>query len=368
MNFRLNKTETENLKKDLLAIFSIDNETGNEEHVVEWIKKFTQKNKLTSRTKTDKIKNLFFKIPGEGEPVLFCTHTDSVPPATNKKPNFYKGRFTSDGTTVLSADSLAGVITILHAAYLLKKHKISHRPLEILFTSQEEISGIGVANFDFRQIKSKEAILPDLAKPVGYVITQAPTKYTFKLTFHGVSGHIRNIEESLSAIKVMADFLQNFSIGKVDRHTILNIGTVQGGTAVNIVPDKVEMTGEIRSFRDENCAKYITKIQNRIEHAEKKFPLTKVDFEYKKMRSGYAIDPNSPFLDKYKKIIKSKRLSFRTEQSVGVSDASILNTKGINTLLVGIGQMNPHTTRESINLDQVVKMTEVLIDYATLQD
>lgn len=368
MHFRLNKTETENLKKDLLALFSIDNETGHEEQIVEWIKKFLKKNKISSRTQTDKVKNLFFKIPGEGEPIMLCTHTDSVPPATGKKPQFHKGRFTSDGNTVLSADSLAGVGSILHTVFLLQKHKIPHRPIEILFTTQEEISGIGAANFDFKKTKSKEAILPDLAKPVGYVITQAPTKYTFKLTFHGVSGHIRNIEQSLSAIKVMTDFLQSFSIGKVDRYTILNIGTVQGGTAINIVPDKVEMTGEIRSFRDENCAKYITKIQNRIEHAEKKFPLTKVDFEYEKVRSGYAIDPDSPFLDKYKKIIKSKRLSFRTEDSLGVSDASILNAKGINTLLVGIGQMNPHTTRESINLDQIVKMTEVLIDYVKVGD
>lgn len=366
MNFRLNKIETKKLKNGLLGAFAIDNETEHEEKIVEYIQNLLKKNKISS--KTDKLKNLFFKVRGKGEPILLCTHTDSVPPATNKKPKFYKGRFTSDGNTVLSADSLAGVVAILHTVKLLKKHKIPHRPLEVLFTSQEEISGIGASNFDFTQVKSKEAILPDLAKPVGYVITSAPTKYTFELVFHGVSGHIRNIEQSLSAIKVMADFLQTFSIGKVDRYTILNIGIIQGGTAINIIPDKVIMQGEIRSFRDENCAKYITKIQNRIEHAEKKFLLTKVDFKYEKVRSGYAIDPNSPFLEKYKKIIKSKRLSFRTEESLGVSDASILNAKGISTLLAGIGQKNPHTVRESIDLDQIVKMIEVLIDYVSILD
>ena len=60
--------------------------------------------------------NLFGTLKGglSGTPILLSGHMDTVAPGIGKKPVFHEdGTITSDGTTVLGADDLTGVIAIL---------------------------------------------------------------------------------------------------------------------------------------------------------------------------------------------------------------------------------------------------------------
>ena len=45
-----------------------------------------------------------------------------------------------------------------------------------------------------------------------------------------------------------ANAVSRLCMGHVDEETTFNIGTIQGGTATNIVPDCCVLTGEIRSY------------------------------------------------------------------------------------------------------------------------
>ena len=81
--------------------------------------------------------NLFARIPGSlaGAPVLFAAHMDTVEPAKGKKAVSHEdGTVTSDGTTVLGADDLAGVTAIYEAVRHLIETKTPHRPIEILIS------------------------------------------------------------------------------------------------------------------------------------------------------------------------------------------------------------------------------------------
>lgn len=83
--------------------------------------------------------NLYAYIDGDKdlEPILFSSHMDTVEPSTGKKAVFGEnGLITSDGTTVLGSDDLAGVAAILEALEEIVNNNISHRPVEILFFSQ----------------------------------------------------------------------------------------------------------------------------------------------------------------------------------------------------------------------------------------
>ena len=149
---KLTKENIQELTFRFLEACSIDNPSGNEKEIAEWV--LQEIEPLSLKPIIDEHNNIFFHIPGKGEPVFLNAHLDSVQPCINKVPNFNGTTFASKGETVLGADDLAGVVTIITAIKYLKKHKVKHKPLDILFTSMEEIGGKGVKSFDFSQFKS----------------------------------------------------------------------------------------------------------------------------------------------------------------------------------------------------------------------
>ena len=70
--------------------------------------------------------NLFGTLKGgmSGTPILLSGHMDTVAPGIGKKPVFHEdGTITSDGTTVLGADDLTGVIAILEGIRAVQEQK-----------------------------------------------------------------------------------------------------------------------------------------------------------------------------------------------------------------------------------------------------
>lgn len=132
--------------------------------------------------------NLFARIPGSlaGAPVLFAAHMDTVEPAKGKKAVSHEdGTVTSDGTTVLGADDLAGVTAIYEAVRHLIETKIPHRPIEILISTGEELYCKGANAFDYSQVQAKEAYVLDLSGAIGAAAYAAPTLVSFAAKIQG---------------------------------------------------------------------------------------------------------------------------------------------------------------------------------------
>ena len=63
----------------------------------------------------------FFKGNIPGEPILFTAHLDTVSPGINKKPAETKDGFiTSQGDTVLGADDVSGISSIIEAILIIR--------------------------------------------------------------------------------------------------------------------------------------------------------------------------------------------------------------------------------------------------------
>ena len=136
--------------------------------------------------------NLFGTLKGglPGTPILLSGHMDTVAPGIGKKPVFHEdGTITSDGTTVLGADDLTGVIAILEGIRAVQEAGILHRDIEILFAAAEEPFTRGSSEFDFSQMKAKESYVLDVTGPVGTAILQAPTILSFEAAVKGRAAH-----------------------------------------------------------------------------------------------------------------------------------------------------------------------------------
>ena len=122
----------------------------------------------------------------EGDPILFSAHMDTVEPGKGKKAMLREdGTITSDETTVLGADDLSGVVSILEAVRSILEKGIPHRSIEVLFTYAEEVYIRGSEVFDFSMVKAKEAYVLDLDDAVGTAAFKAPTLVSFTARFLG---------------------------------------------------------------------------------------------------------------------------------------------------------------------------------------
>ena len=364
----LTKVEIEKLKKDFMGGCIIRRPSGSEDNIVNWVVTYLKLLKIKSET--DSQKNLFFRLNGEGEPFLLNAHLDTVQPCESIVSSFNRGLFTSAGNTILGADNFAGIIAILAAVFHLREKKISHRPLEIIFSSMEEIGGLGIKKFDFSKISAKEGIVPDAVVPVGTYITNTPTKYNFSFTFKGLPIHGKFVMKGVSAIQVMADLIHILPVGEVNKNIFINFGTLKGGSAVNTVAGeaiadgyfKILTEGEIRGEKKNICEKVITLIKNKIREVKKRHPRAEIEFDYFLNRPGYAFSREDPLIKTLRTAIREVGIEPKEKESLGVSDANTLNAVGVKSVLIGTGVQNAHTVNESIYLEDLVNLTEVILN------
>lgn len=200
--------------------------------------------------------NIFAVLDGElegeleGDPVIFCAHMDVVEPGSGKKSVLEKdGTIHSAGDTVLGADDISGILEILYGVQLVLDSGKPHKKIEILFTIGEELYVKGSDVFDYSKVTAKQAYVLDLSGAVGTAARRAPSIISVRAEIKGKAAHAGfEPENGIHAIFAAANAVSRLCMGHVDEETTFNIGTIQGGTVTNIVPDCCVLTGEIRSY------------------------------------------------------------------------------------------------------------------------
>ena len=185
---------------------------------------------------------------------------DTVEPSRGKKAVFHPdGTVTSDGTTVLGADDLAGVTAIYEAVRYLKEQNLPHRTIEILITTGEELYCKGANAFGYSKVQSKEAYALDLSGKIGAAAYAAPTLISFEARVQGKAAHAGFYpEKGINSIQAAARAIARLSQGRIDENTTANVGLFSGGTGTNIVPEACTAAGEIRSLNHEKAMKILS--------------------------------------------------------------------------------------------------------------
>lgn len=248
---------------------------------------------------------------------------------------------TSSGNTILGADNKASVASIMTTVETLNKEK-NHIPYEILFTVREEIGG-GCELFPFQIIDAKKGFVFDCAKPIGGIVLQSPYIINFQVNFTGAPAHTSTPNLGKNALIPVIQALKSIRIGIIDRRkTMLNIGLINGGNGLNIIPYYIEIAGEIRSYEYmlfKNCRK---KIEDIFTQEAKKTRIT-LSFTTNGYCPGYKHKTTSPFIRKVKKLYQTLNIKPVYYQYSGVSDANILNKAGIEMVnLIGWSRKSAH--------------------------
>lgn len=311
--------------------------------------------------------NLLATLPGtqEGEPLLFAAHMDTVAPALGKKATVHPdGTITSDGTTVLGADDVSGLSIILEALESIKEDSLPHRPLEILFTIAEEPYDCGSEVFDYSKVHAKEAYVLDLSGAVGGAAYAAPTicSFTFELT--GKAAHAGFApQEGIHAVAAAALAVSKLKMGKSDEETTLNIGTIQGGTATNIVPDKCVVSGELRSYSHQTAERVLQNVITVFQNAAKSFGAScRVSSRFGCY--AYEISKSHPVVQRYAAACRASGVELNLFRTFGGSDANQFARHGISGLVISSAMYRCHSCDEyttTKDLQKAAKVTQKLM-------
>ena len=312
--------------------------------------------------------NLFGTLPGTlvGAPLLFSAHMDTVEPSCGKKAVFHPdGKITSGGDTVLGADDAAGLTAIYEAVRWLRETGTPHRDLELMFSPAEEHFSEGTRRFDFSKAKAKMGYVLDLSAEMGAAALKAPGSVHFWLTVHGKAAHSGfNPEDGVHAIAIAADALTKLKFGHTDPITTVNIGTIHGGRMTNIIPESCELEGEIRSYKDERIQQELDNILAVFDEAAKKqggSVTSRHEWCYK------ALDTpeDAEIVSCYRKACEAVGLPCKLVGTFGMSDCNHLPQNGIEGIVVSSAMWNCHSTGEYTTLDDLVKLTELVITLMT---
>lgn len=307
--------------------------------------------------------NLFAVLEGQKDapPLLFCAHMDRVQPGLGIKPQIKDGVIVSDGTTILAADDLAGVTAILEAVRVIQEQQIPHGRLEILFTVAEEGGLYGAKSFDGTRSQAKAGFFLDATGPVGVIVVQAPAQKGIQATIHGKAAHAGVAPENgINAIVVAAQAITQMKLGRLDHETTANIGIIQGGSATNIVPDKVILKGEARS-RDEQ--KLEVQVAQMVQAIKDACAIHNVDADIQVNHSYNAFRLSEEDYVVQLAVQAAQRIGLKPvlEGTGGGSDANIINGYGIPSVVLALGYSDVHTTKESMPIRELVKATEYVV-------
>ncbi|MBW1965932.1 MAG: M20/M25/M40 family metallo-hydrolase [Deltaproteobacteria bacterium] len=374
MRIRIDRDRLADTFRQLVQMDSPSREEG---AVADWIKRTLKKEvgadviEDQSRNQTgSESGNIIVRIPGTEKvtPLFFNAHLDTVEPGRGIKVIFKDGVFQSDGTTVLGGDDKAAVAILIEVARLLKEYRVSHGPIEFLFTVCEEIGLLGAKSLDPALLEAKAGYALDSSDPE-ILINQAPCAVRFKIRVVGRAAHAGlNPELGINAIQVAARALAEVPLGRIDELTTANVGLIRGGKATNIVPEEVELEGEVRSHNPRKLREVRDQILEIFHRVAQDFgpvenaglPLIKAEVidDYPLM----SVSEEHPLVATAEKVAKELGRKLRPGMTGGGSDANIFNAKGLATVIMGIGMQNVHTTSERISLDDMVASAEFVLE------
>lgn len=323
--------------------------------------------------------NLYATIgPADIPGVLLSGHTDvvpiegqswSVPPFEMTES---EGKLFGRGTT-----DMKGFVASALSMALKASEKELKTPLHLAFSYDEEIGCVGVRSMI--EMLSKAPFRPQfciVGEPTSMsVATGHKGKTACKVTCHGREAHSALAPTALNAIHLVCDmisFIRNLQL-KISQssaldsdydvpYTTLHIGKIEGGVALNIVPNQSSFLFEIRNLQEDNPEVLLERIK---EHAETLLKPLRVDFP--EAAIDFTITNTYPPLSTAKdaevvSFVKSLTGSNATIKVAFGTEGGLFSSElGIPTVVCGPGSMDQgHKPDEFISIEQLDKCDEML--------
>ncbi len=303
----------------------------------------------------------------EGTPIVLCAHLDTVPPQGPLRPVVENGVVRNAGGTILGGDDKAAVAAMLEAVRRMVEEGRSHAGLELVFTAKEEVGLRGAYAFDHGRLRARLGYVYDQEGPIGGVVVGAPSAFHIDVAFTGQAAHAGMApEEGRSAIAAAARAIADLRLGRIDEETTANVGTIEGGQARNIVPERCSFRAEARSHDEAKLADLVGEMEETIAFAAA-LADCQVETAVERSYRGYRFQPDEEVVSVACAALRRAGFEPRLLLTGGGADANVFNERGIPCLVLANGMTDIHTAAERIavaDLEAMVEVTLALVDEA----
>jgi tripeptide aminopeptidase len=210
---------------------------------------------------------------------------------------------------------------------------------------------------------------------IGFLFTRAPAANRMEFRVHGLEAHAGVCpEKGINAIKVAAEGIAQMRLGRIDHETTANLGVVEGGMAVNIVPNLVTLRGEARSHSQEKLERQTEHMKRCLEKAAAGHMLefdgkrhvarieAKIERDYERM----DVPESAPIVKLVHAAAKSLNLEVKTQATGGGCDANVLNQKGLVVANLSTGMREIHTVNEWLDLKDLYVSAQMVLEIVKL--
>lgn len=364
------------LVNQFMDMVQIDSETGHEREMADYLLETFKRMDIEATEDGTQEEtgygagNILVRLKGDSSktPVYFTVHMDTVAPGKGVKPSIQGDYIISDGTTILGADDKAGIAALIEAIHTIKESGMAHGDVEIVITVGEESGLVGAKAFDTNQLKSKFGYAIDSTGKVGTVVVTAPTQSRIEVDIHGKKAHAGVAPETgISAINIAARAISQMRLGRIDPETTANIGRFEGGTATNVVTDHVHLLAEARSLTADKMEAQSNHMKETFENVAHEMGGS-ADVNIEVMYAALSAADDSEVVRTALKAIENIGRTADLISLGGGSDGNVFAGAGIETAILGLGYENIHTTEEKMPIEELVRITELVVEIIKVQN
>lgn len=321
--------------------------------------------------------NVIAHFPGSApgaRPLLLSAHMDTVVPGEGIVPIQDGDILRTDGRTVLGGDDKSGVAIICEVLRVIRENRLPCSDIDVVFTICEEAGLLGAKCLDVGRLRARTGLVLD-SDSVGFLFTKAPAANRMEFRVHGLEAHAGVCpEKGINAIKVAAEGVAEMQLGRIDDETTANIGVVEGGMAVNIVPNQVILRGEARSHSEEKLEAQTAHMRHCLEAAAARHVLdldgkrhrarveAKIERDYDRM----DVPDSAPIVKLVHEAAKNLHLEVKTLATGGGCDANVLNRKGLVVANLSTGMREIHTVNEWLDLKDLYQSAQMVLEIVKL--
>lgn len=328
--------------------------------------------------------------------ICFCSHVDTAPDCsgTNVKPILHKSYsgedivlpddpaqvlraadlpylaekkghdiITASGLTLLGADDKSGVAAIMQAmAYLKSNPDITHGPVSVVFTPDEEV-GKGTAKISVEKTGASFGYTLDGGE-AGCLEDETFSADGATIVIHGVIVHPGYAKGKLkNAIKIAAEIIDALPKHEWSPETTDGKQGFVHPMSISGIAEKATMQFIVRDFTDEGLEAHHQRLRSLTEAIVAQYP--GVTFEYRQQeqyRNMKLVLERHPQVVQYAaEAIRRSGLTVKTESIRGGTDGSRLSYMGLPCPNIFTGMQEIHSKKEWISVQDMAKAAETIV-------
>jgi len=321
---------------------------------------------------------LYAEIGPPGPGVLLSGHTDVVPVAGQ---DWTRAPFalTRDGNRLYgrgTTDMKGYLASMLAAADMASRGPLA-APLKLVFSYDEEVGCVGIQQM-------MDRLAPLMGTPRAAFVGE-PTemqvaighkgKAAFTAICRGQSGHSSLAPDFVNALHLAADFVTALrDVQDAQRqggardpaydipYSTVHVGTLEGGRALNVVPDRADLNFEIRHLPGDDPAALLARIRLAADTVSARYRTqwdgARIEIDEINGYPGLDIAPEDPVVATALALAETNQT---TKMAFG-TEAGVFAAQGIPTVICGPGSMagQGHKPDEYITLDQIAACNRMM--------